>query len=73
MTTSFHSAREGFCSKSGNDAFYTSKQIFSSCVSDVLLKNPTVFINGIYGSLIYLPFNATTIPVFYIGDHRIVS
>lgn len=38
MTTSFHSAREGFCSKSGNDAFYTSKQIFSSCVSDVLLK-----------------------------------
>lgn len=33
-------------------------------------KNPTVFINGIYGSLIYLPFNATASPVFYIGDHR---
>lgn len=73
MTTSFQSAREGFCSTSGNDAFYTSKQIFSSCVSDVLLKNPTVFINGIYGSLIYLPFNATTSSVFHIGDHRIVS
>lgn len=45
-----HLAQQGFCSKSDNNARHISKQIFSSCVSNVLTKKtPSVF-KGIYDS-----------------------